>query len=153
MKKDYNNMTQVELDLELSEIVRKNYEKGVVLLDRDYNFISFQKLSRIEYIEDIDNIIAILRSMKHSPNLKLYCKGMTDKEPLIHPVAKDAWKEPVYEDFVSREEFINRTGIFVTSGHFSYIYNMEWKKAEEVGFSIDDFINNYEDNSDLDPDQ
>ena len=70
MKKDYNNMTQEELNHELAEIVRKNYEQGVVLLDRDYNFISFQKLSQIEKIEDIDYMIAILRSMKYSPNLK-----------------------------------------------------------------------------------
>lgn len=126
MMKDYNNMTQEELNHELAEIVRKNYEQGVVLLDRDYNFISFQKLSQIEKIEDIDNMIAIFRSMKYSPNLKPYCKGMTEKELLIHPVAKDAWKEPVHENFVSREEFINRTGIFVMVGYFDLIYD-EWK--------------------------
>lgn len=62
---------------------------------------------------------------------------------LIHPVDKEFdCKEPVHEDFVPREEFINRTGIFVTPEHFEYIYDMEFKKAN---VSANDFVNNYED--------
>ena len=65
---------------------------------------------------------------------------------LIHPVENEkSWKEPVYDDFVSREEFINRTGIFVTPEHFSYIYNSEWTdKAKKAGTTVDEFIDNYE---------
>lgn len=148
MMKEYKNMTQEELEKELAEIVKKNYEKGVVLLDRDYNVKLVKSIKAVHDIEDIDSIIAIMRAMKYKPDLKQYCKGMTDKEPLIHPVTNEyAWKEKVYDDFVSREEFINRTGIFVTPEHFDFIYEMKWKEAKESGISMDDFINNFEDES------
>lgn len=149
MMKDYRNMTQEELEKELAEIVKKNYEKGVVLLDRNYDIctLRLKKLSDMENIEDIDAIISILRVIKYKPDLKRFCKGMTDKKPLIHPITgKYAWKEKDYDDFVSREEFINRTGIFVTPSQFSYIHDVDWKEAKESGISIDDFINDYEDN-------
>ena len=149
MIKDYKNMTQEELEKELAEIVKKNYEKGVVLLDRDYDIctLRLKKLSDIEDIEDIDAIIAIIHNMKYKPDLKSYCKGMNDKSPLIHPITgKYAWKEQTYDDFVSREDFINRTGIFVTPSQFSYIHDVDWKEAKESGTSLDDFINDYEDN-------
>ena len=149
MAKDYTNMTQEELEKELAEIVKKNYEKGVVLLDRDYDIctLRLKKLSDIEKIEDIDAIIAIIHNMKYKPDLKPYCKGMNDKTPLIHPITGEyAWKEKEYDDFVLREEFINQTGIFVTPSQFSYIYNVDWKEAKESGTSLDDFINDYEDN-------
>lgn len=148
MIKDYKNMTQEELEKELAEIVKKNYEKGVVLLDRDYDIctLRLKKLSDIENIEDIDAIIAIIHNMKYKPVLKSYCKDMNDKTPLIHPITGEyAWKEKAYDDFVSREEFVNRTGIFVTSSYFYFIYD-EWKEAKESGTSLDDFINDYEDN-------
>lgn len=45
-----------------------------------------------------------------------------------------------YEDFVSREDFINRTGIFVTPEYFDYIYD----NFREAGVSADEFIDNYE---------
>lgn len=60
---------------------------------------------------------------------------------LIHPVKDGAYKEKTYDDFVSRTEFINRTGIFVTPYYFDYIYDMEFK---ESGVSADEFINDYE---------
>lgn len=61
---------------------------------------------------------------------------------LIHPVDKTVYKETVYEDFVSREEFINRTGIFVSPEYFEYIYDMEFK---ESGVSAEEFVQDYED--------
>lgn len=65
---------------------------------------------------------------------------------LIHPVENEkSWKEPVYDGFVSREEFINRTGIFVTPEYFRYIYDSEWTdKAKKSGTTVDEFIDNYE---------
>lgn len=69
------------------------------------------------------------------------------KTTLIHPITSElAWKEKSYEGFVSREEFINRTGIFVTPSYFSDIYDYQWKVAQETGVSIDEFINKYEEN-------
>lgn len=148
MTKDYKNMTQEELEKELAEIVKKNYEQGVILLDRNYNVKLAKSVKAVQNIEDIDSIIAILRAMKYMPDLKPYCKGMTDNEPLIHPITGEfAWKEKVYDDFISREEFINRTGIFVTPMQFSYIHDVNWKEAKESGTSLDDFLNDYEDNS------
>lgn len=147
MMKDYKNMTQEELEKELAEIVKKNYENGVVLLNHDYNINLAKSIKFVHDIEDIDSIIAILRAMKYKPDLKQYCKGMTDKGPLIHPITEEySWKEQTYDDFVSREEFINRTGIFVTPQHFDYIYNIHWKEAEISGELLDDFINKFEEN-------
>lgn len=71
----------------------------------------------------------------------------TNNNILIHPVEvsnKKSWKELVYDDFVSREEFINRTGIFVTPQYFSYVYD-EWRdEAKKLGTTVDEFIDNYE---------
>ena len=111
---------------------------GTELMMKDYSKMTHEELEK--------ELADILRTMNYKPDLKPYCKGMTDKEPLIHPIINEyAWKEKVYDDFVSREEFINRTGIFVTPQYFSYIYDMEWKEAKESGKSLDDFVVNYED--------
>lgn len=50
------------------------------------------------------------------------------------------------EDFVSREEFIKRTGIFVTPGYFEYIYHKWVDETAKTGISVDDFVDNYEKN-------
>ncbi|MBM6752576.1 hypothetical protein H6A65_13930 [Mediterraneibacter glycyrrhizinilyticus] len=148
MEKNYSTMTQEELEKALAEIVKKNYEKGIVLLDRNYDIahLRLKNIAFLKGIEGMDDIIAIIRSMQHKLNLKKYCKGMADNTPLIHPVENEkAWKEPVYDGFVSREEFINRTGIFVTSEYFRYIYDSEWTdKAKKAGTTVDEFIDNYE---------
>lgn len=63
------------------------------------------------------------------------------KETLIHPIVDGMYKEEMLNDFVSREEFINKTGIFVSPDFFNYIYDMEFK---ESGVSADEFIRDYE---------
>lgn len=63
------------------------------------------------------------------------------EDTLIHPIEKEyGWKEPVHDDFVSREEFINSTGVFVTPEHFEYIYDMVFKEANVPS---DEFVNDY----------
>ena len=57
---------------------------------------------------------------------------------LIHPV--ETIREPVYEDFISRVDFINQTGIFVTPSYFECIYD----DFKESGVSVDEFVGNYE---------
>ena len=44
--------------------------------------------------------------------------NLADKD-LIHPITRGTYKEPVYKDFISREEFINQTGIFVSPDYYS----------------------------------
>lgn len=63
------------------------------------------------------------------------------EKTLIHPIDKAAYKDIIHEDFVSREEFINQTGIFVSPEYFEYIYDMEFKKS---GVSAEEFVQNYE---------
>ena len=63
------------------------------------------------------------------------------EKDLIHPITDCTYKESIYKDFVSREEFINRTGIFVSPNYFEYIYDIEYK---ESGVSVDEFIQDYE---------
>lgn len=68
-------------------------------------------------------------------------KNINDKNLLLHPYDK-AFKtdETVHEDFISRQEFINRTGIFITPIYFDMVYD-EFKEAK---VSVDEFVNNYE---------
>lgn len=47
------------------------------------------------------------------------------------------------KDFISREEFINRTGIFVTPSQFKFIYDIDFKKSN---LTIDEFISKFEEN-------
>lgn len=63
------------------------------------------------------------------------------EKTLIHPIDKTAYKEAIHEDFVSREEFINQTGIFVSPEYFEYIYDIEFK---ESGVSAEEFVQDYE---------
>lgn len=68
-------------------------------------------------------------------------KNVDDNDLLIHPYDK-ALKtdELVHEDFISRQEFINRTGIFVTPIYFDMVYD----EFKEASVSVDEFVNNYE---------
>lgn len=45
-----------------------------------------------------------------------------------------------YKDFISRKEFINRTGIYVSALFFESVYH----DYKESGLSVDDFVNTYE---------
>lgn len=67
--------------------------------------------------------------------------GCNIEKTLIHPIDKTAYKETIHENLVSREEFINQTGIFVSPEYFEYIYDMEFKKS---GVSAEEFVQNYE---------
>lgn len=69
--------------------------------------------------------------------------NLTDKD-LIHPITRSTYKEPIYKDFVSREEFINQTGIFVSPDYYEYIYDIEYKKS---GVSAEEFIRDYDEYS------
>ena len=51
------------------------------------------------------------------------------EQTLIHPIEESAYKEKAYNDFVPREEFINRTGIFVSPDYFGYIYVVQFKES------------------------
>lgn len=79
MSKDYKNMTQEELEKELVEIVKKNYEKGILLLDHNFNIKRLRTITEIQDVEDIDSLICIMRSMKHMPDMKKYFLKDTDK--------------------------------------------------------------------------
>lgn len=85
---------------------------------------------------DIDKVIAIMRTMHDKPDLRRFYPDK--KRILIHHV--ETAREPVYEDFISRVDFINQTGIFVTPVYFETIYD-DFKNS---GVSVDEFVNNYE---------
>lgn len=57
---------------------------------------------------------------------------------LIHTTQTD--REPKYEDFISRVDFINQTCVFVTPGYFECIYD----DFKDSGVSVDEFVGNYE---------
>ena len=51
--------------------------------------------------------------------------------------------EELYDDFIPRSEFINRTGIYVSESHFEEIYDYYEECFKDI-LSVDDFVNNYE---------
>lgn len=68
-------------------------------------------------------------------------KNAGDNYVLIHPYNKAVkTDEPVHEDFITRQEFINRTGIFVTPGYFDMVYD----DFKEANISVEEFVDNYE---------
>lgn len=79
MMKDYKNMTQEELEKELAEIVKKNYEKGVMLLDHNFSLKGLKEITDMGDIEDIDELICIMRSVKYMPDMEPYFLKVTDK--------------------------------------------------------------------------
>ena len=63
-----------------------------------------------------------------------------DNMLLIKKIRNENFDGVEYEDFVSREDFINRTVIFVTPDYFDRVYD----NLCEAGVSADEFIENYE---------
>lgn len=61
-----------------------------------------------------------------------------DTSLLINPTVEPT--DAPYPDFVSIVDFINRTGVFVSPGHFNLIY----EKFKASGVSTDKFIQDYE---------
>ena len=64
-----------------------------------------------------------------------------EKQMLIKPYDK-AFKpvEPMYADFISRPEFINRTGIFVSPAYYGIIYDA----YKESDVAVEEFVRDYE---------
>lgn len=60
-----------------------------------------------------------------------------DNTPIHHTATT---REPIYEDFISRVDFINQTGIFVTPGYFETIYD----DFKDSGVVVVEFVGNYE---------
>lgn len=79
MSKDYKNLAQEKLEKELVEIVKKNYEKGILLLDHNFNIKRLKNITEIQDVEDIDSLICIMRSMKYMPDMTKYFLKDTDK--------------------------------------------------------------------------
>ena len=64
-----------------------------------------------------------------------------NNQELIGSYRTDAtYMEPEFADFVTRREFINRTGVFVSPEYFAYIYE-DYKKS---GVSLDEFLDHFE---------
>lgn len=79
MSKDYKEMTQEELEMELVEIVKKNYEKGILLLDHNFSIKKLRTITEMQDVEDIDALICIMRSLKYMPDMAKYFLKDTDK--------------------------------------------------------------------------
>lgn len=79
MGKNYSGMKQKELEMELLEIVKKNYEKGILLLDHNFEIKRMRDLTKASDIEEIDDIISIMRHMKGVPNFRKHFLKDADK--------------------------------------------------------------------------
>lgn len=63
---------------------------------------------------------------------------------LLHEQESMPASERIYTDFVTREQFVNITGICVTPQYFDYIYKREWAREKKSGITLDEFLNDYE---------
>ena len=63
-----------------------------------------------------------------------------ENKTLLHVLNESTRKEPEYKDFISRRDFINQTGIFVTPDYLSMVYD----SFIESGVSVAEFVANYE---------
>ena len=114
----------------------------------DGQIILLEPKTRHKIVLDSDTLIESIHGNENTIEIRFNnSMGILDVEImgetpyLIRPVDEEFdYKEPVHEDFVPREEFINRTGIFVTPEYYEYLYDMEFKKAN---VSADEFVNNY----------
>lgn len=71
-------MSQVELERELVDIVKKNYKKGILLLDHNFSIKRLRTITETSDVEDIDALICIMRSMNNMPDIKKYFLKETD---------------------------------------------------------------------------
>lgn len=134
--KDYGIMTKEQLEEELFEIYKKH---NLEYYNEDMT-VRYDKLKSCTEVGvfggDIDKVIAIMRTLHDKPDLRRFYPDK--KRILIHPTGTA--REPVYKDFISRVDFINQTGIFVTPSYFECIYD----DFKESGVSVDEFVGNYE---------
>lgn len=79
MSKNYKEMIQEELEKELVDIIKKNYEKGILLLDHNFNLKRLRTITEMQDVEDIDTLIYIMRSLKYMPDMAKYFLKDTDK--------------------------------------------------------------------------
>ena len=88
--------------------------------------------------------------MKDNRKMTQEKQGMNDKtEPLIRTYdhyIEVSELEPVHDDFISRADFINKTGIFVSPEGFEIIYDT----FVDSGLSVDEFVSTYEDEYSVD---
>lgn len=134
--KDYETMTKEQLEEELFEIYKQH---NLEYYNEDMT-VRYDKLKSCTEVGvfggDIDKVIAIMRTLHDKPDLRRFYPDK--KRILIH--STETAKEPKYEDFISRVDFINQTGIFVTPGYFECIY----EDFKDSGVSVDEFVGNYE---------
>lgn len=64
----------------------------------------------------------------------------TQKQVLIAPYDTYKSDEPMHKEFISRIDFINRTGIFVSPLYYDTIYDA----FKESGVAVDEFVRDYE---------
>lgn len=60
----------------------------------------------------------------------------------INTLDEDDWKLHISDDFISRREFINRTGVYVSALYYNIVYD----KFKESGSSIDKFVETFSSN-------
>ncbi|WP_313184777.1 hypothetical protein [Lacrimispora sp.] len=132
----YGTITKEQLEEELFKIYQKH---NLEYYNEDMT-VRYDKLKSCTEVGvfggDIDKVITIMRTLHDKPDLRRFYPDK--KRILIHPV--ETTREPVYEDFISRVDFINQTGIFVSPGYFETIYD----DFKDSGVSVDEFVGNYE---------
>ena len=99
--------------------------------------------SRWSYLNDREKE-CVVRYFAEVPQNYPYVEAVfsSGKQPLLHAYDNEFFKdeEIAWEDFISRKDFINRTGIFVSPMYFNLIHN----DFIEKGISVDEFVNDYE---------
>lgn len=131
MEKNFNELKKLGTTIPIvGKIEDKSFEEVISMIIEKYKdcSISERRLIVIYFITDTQHHYSYVEALFASGNTHSQNNKIKVEDELLH------------KDFVSRQEFINRTGVYVTPLYFEVIY----KRFVDSGISADEFIDNYE---------
>lgn len=130
MEKCFNELKKSDMEIPIvGKIKDKSFEEVISMIIEKYNDCSVVERKLLAaYFTFVPNYCSCVDALFSSSNTHLRNNKIRVEDELVH------------KDFVSRQEFINRTGVYVTPLYFEVIY----KRFVDSGISADEFVDNYE---------
>ena len=130
MEKCFNELKESGKTIPIvCKITDKSFEEVISIIVEKYNDCSIEESGLlIAYFTLIPSYREYVYALFASGNIHSQNNKIKVEDEMVH------------KDFVSRQEFINRTGVYVTPLYFEIIY----ERFVDSGISTDEFIDNYE---------
>ena len=125
MEKCFNELKKSDMEIPIvGKIKDKSFEEVISMIIEKYNDCSVvERKLLVAYFTFVPNYCSCVDALFSSSNTHLRNNKIKVEDELVH------------KDFVSRQEFINRTGVYVTPLYFEVIY----KRFVDSGISADEF--------------